>query len=151
MYLLIWLMALLWPMLTWQINGSLARQGVKLGLSHDQIAVVMGGAPLVVLAWKARAVSAFVCVLGSSGVATAGLFGPPLLLDYNPSGGVVYYVSAWWIAYHAMLAGGVVWWAWRHWEPPCDDDSLCAECGYELTGLAGNICPECGVSITPVP
>jgi hypothetical protein len=39
-----------------------------------------------------------------------------------------------------------------HWPklPPPDDDGLCQECGYNLTGNVSGICPECGTKVNEV-
>ena len=47
------------------------------------------------------------------------------------------------VAWHVLVVGSVWWWAVRArraWPP----EGVCAGCGYDLRGLGGERCPECG-------
>jgi hypothetical protein len=57
------------------------------------------------------------------------------------SGGPFGFVSVpLWIPIFAMA--GVTAWAWRRWRG--FGPGRCARCGYDLTGAATGVCPECG-------
>lgn len=60
-----------------------------------------------------------------------------------------YWIVYWWIGaivYHGLMAYILLRWSIRA-RLRSRRDGFCQSCGYDLAGLPGNICPECGSAI----
>lgn len=47
----------------------------------------------------------------------------------------------------ALAFGGLAWWGWR--VGPRHGPGRCGACGYDVRGVVGGLCPECGRSVAP--
>ncbi|MCC6970797.1 MAG: hypothetical protein IT434_11330 [Phycisphaerales bacterium] len=138
--LLSWLVPLAWWNLTYALPWSLTPSFRPFPPGAGKYVVVAIGLDVLMAALAGYAVRSKRVAITLGSVWLVGVFGQMLIRDED-------WVSNYAVAIQVVGFGAMLRWALRErWR--VRHSHHCRACGYDLVGLAGEVCPECGRSIS---